>query len=80
MSDATPTPHMAAAEAFVERVNDVCGEVIERIVLDGSVARGEMRGANSDVDLTVVIRDEIDQSAAEDRIRQVAYGNARHLR
>lgn len=73
MSDATPVPHEAAAQTFARRARDAFGENIERIVLYGSVARGEIRGVHSDVDLIVVIQDDANLQEMEDRIRQLAY-------
>lgn len=73
MSDATPVPHEAAAQTFARQAREAFGDDVERIVLYGSVARGEMRGVNSDVDLIVVIQDHANLPEMEDRIRQLAY-------
>lgn len=49
--------HRAVAESFARRLRATYGERIDRIVLFGSVARGDY-GPDSDVDLLIVTRDE----------------------
>jgi predicted nucleotidyltransferase len=49
--------HEQAFAVFADRLTAACGEAIERIILYGSVARGEAR-ADSDVDVLIVFEDE----------------------
>lgn len=67
------SPHQRAAEAFARRARKQYGETIESIILYGSVARGEERGVDSDVDLLVVIRDAVDKTEFEEKVRDLAY-------
>lgn len=48
--------HRAAAEYAARRLRETAGDVVEQVILYGSVARGEA-GPESDVDLLVVTRD-----------------------
>lgn len=48
--------HRAAAEFVVQRLRTAVGDAVARVILYGSVARGE-QGPGSDVDLLVVARD-----------------------
>lgn len=43
------------------------------MLLYGSVARGQERGVDSDVDLLVVLRDEADRDGVAERVRDLAY-------
>lgn len=67
------TPHRDAAEAFTRQARDRYGDAIEAILLYGSVARGTERGADSDVDLLVVVSDTVYASSLEDYLRDLAY-------
>lgn len=73
MADGDASAHYRAAEAFARRVREECGDGVETIVLYGSVARGEQRGRDSDVDLLVVLADDVDQAEYERRVRDLAY-------
>ena len=73
MSQTAGADHRQAANAFASCVREEYSEVVETVNLYGSVARGEERGVNSDVDLLVVLRDDVDRASCEDRIRAVAY-------
>lgn len=48
--------HRTAAETVARRLEDEAGDLVERVILYGSVARGEQTDA-SDVDLVVVAED-----------------------
>lgn len=65
--------HYRAAEAFTRQVRDQYGDVVNAVMLYGSVARNEERGPASDVDLIVLIDDEVDRAEYERRIRDLAY-------
>lgn len=69
----TRSVHERAAEAFADAVHERHGDGIESILLYGSVARGEARGAASDVDLLVVLEDDSDRPEFENQIRDLAY-------
>lgn len=69
----TPSTHERAADAFADAVHERFGDAVDSIVLYGSVARGEAHGVTSDVDLLVVLRDDVDGSGYEERIRTLAY-------
>ncbi|WP_247731073.1 nucleotidyltransferase domain-containing protein [Halovivax limisalsi] len=73
MDSPAESAHRRAAEAFVQATRERFDEEIEAIHLFGSVARGEERGADSDVDLLVVLSDETDNSRVTDAIRDHAY-------
>lgn len=73
MDSSAESAHKRAAEAFVRAARDRFDEDIEAIHLFGSVARGEERGVDSDVDLLVVLTDETDASCMTDAIRDLAY-------
>ncbi|WP_224829139.1 hypothetical protein [Saliphagus infecundisoli] len=47
-------------------------DALKAILLDGSVARGTEREADSDVVLLVVVSDAVDASSLEDRLRDLA--------
>lgn len=65
--------HYRAAAAFARQVRQQYDEIVETVVLYGSVARGEERGVHSDVDLIVVLADGVDKQVAEPAIRELAY-------
>lgn len=73
MAEPRASPHHRAAEAFVGRVRERFDDVVETVLLYGSVARGEQRGVGSDVDLLVVLRDGSAASEFEEAIRDLAY-------
>ena len=73
MADSAATLHERAAEAFVRKVRERYGDAVETILLYGSVARGEERGVNSDVDLLIVLSDDVDEAAVAEQIRDLAY-------
>lgn len=73
MTDGDASVHYRAAKAFARRVREEYGDVVETIVLYGSVARGEGRGVDSDVDLLVVLADDVDRTKSERRVRDLAY-------
>lgn len=57
--EASPeTTHREAAATFARRLRARLGDAVVRVVLFGSVARGEQRGVDSDVDLLVVLADD----------------------
>lgn len=60
--------HREAFEEFAERAQDELGESLEKLILYGSVARGEER-ENSDVDVFVVV----DSSEDLEKLRNLAY-------
>lgn len=57
--------HRDAFEDFAGSVDEELGDSLERLVLFGSVARGE-EGDESDVDVLVVVGDEDDRDVVED--------------
>jgi len=57
--------HREAFEEFAERAQEELGESLEKLVLYGSVARGEER-EDSDVDVFVVIDSEEDKEVVEE--------------
>lgn len=65
--------HRDAALTFSDRVRDAYGDRVDRMLLYGSVARDEVRGSDSDVDLLIILRDEVDTTSIELEIRDVAY-------
>lgn len=73
MAETRGPSHRRAAEEFVQRARERHGDTIAGIVLYGSVARGEERGVNSDVDLLVVLRDTVSKRETEERLRDLAY-------
>lgn len=73
MADLDTSAHRRAADTFARRVRDEYGDVVESVILFGSVARGNQRGVASDVDLLVVVDDEADRAEYERRIRDLAY-------
>lgn len=73
MAESSTAPHERAAEAFARQVRAQFDDQVETVVLFGSVARGDQRGAASDVDLLVVHRNGVDAAELEERIREVAY-------
>lgn len=73
MAEPRPSPHHRAAEAFARQVRERFDDAVETVLLYGSVARGDERGVGSDVDLMVVLRDEVDGAALEERVRDLAY-------
>lgn len=64
--------HAAAVDAFVDRVEAADVPALDRLVLFGSVARGDHR-ADSDVDVLAILDDVADPSAVEERLRDIAY-------
>lgn len=64
--------HESAVEAFVDEVATADVDALERLVLFGSVAR-ETHTADSDIDVLAVFEDGTDVTAAEERLRTVAY-------
>lgn len=69
MSEPSSQPHERAFRAFARRARDRCGDSIHELILFGSVARGEARGIDSDVDVFVVL----DTKEHEDELRDIAY-------
>jgi predicted nucleotidyltransferase len=57
--------HREAFESFAERAEDELGDSLEKLVLYGSVARGEETG-DSDVDVFVVVDSEEDKEVVEE--------------
>lgn len=68
----TALPHDRAVASFVARVEaaDVAG--LQRLVLFGSVARSTHTD-DSDIDVLAVIDDGADETAVEERLRDIAY-------
>lgn len=64
--------HEQAFEAFAEQLTDEVGELIDEIVLYGSVARGEAR-EESDVDVLIVIEDEEHRETVQERASQISW-------
>lgn len=73
MAESRASPHERAAEAFARRARERHGDEIAAVLLYGSVARGEERGVNSDVDLLVVLSDAVDAVEVEEQVRDLAY-------
>ncbi|MFB6296241.1 MAG: nucleotidyltransferase domain-containing protein [Halobacteriales archaeon] len=71
MTDPTGS-HRAAVDAFVTQVRGADLDSVRRLLLFGSVARGT-QSPDSDADVLAVVEDEADQSAVEDRLRDIAY-------
>lgn len=71
MVEPRTSPHRRAANAFERRVRERYGDAVEAVYLYGSVARGDERGRDSDVDLLVVISDDV--NGLESAIRDLAY-------
>lgn len=57
--------HQKAFEEFVERAEEELGDSLERLILYGSVARGE-RGEESDVDVFAVVRERKEKKQLQD--------------
>lgn len=64
--------HEQAFEEFAGRMTDEFGEKIERVILYGSVARGEAR-EDSDVDVLIVTPTEQARETVSDRASAVAF-------
>lgn len=62
----------AAAVTATERIQDRLGDVVETVVLFGSVARGDAT-SDSDVDLLVVVDETADFAAVDDQLLEIAY-------
>lgn len=73
MAESRVSAHERAAEEFARRVGERKGDAVSAVLLYGSVARGEERGTDSDVDILVVLHDTADRAAEEDEIRDIAY-------
>jgi predicted nucleotidyltransferase len=73
MAEPRASAHERAAEEFARRIGKRKGDTVSSVLLYGSVARGEERGTDSDVDILVVLRDTADRAAKEDEIRDIAY-------
>lgn len=71
MASTSAGRHREAAAAFGERARAELGGYVERVVLFGSVARGEERGIDSDVVLLVVVEDDA-SAAVEQRLQTIA--------
>jgi len=63
--------HRAAAAVFAERAREQLGSVVS-VHLFGSVAAGHQR-PSSDVDLLVVVADDADYDAVDDRLLGISY-------
>lgn len=57
--------HRDAFEEFAERAQDELGESLEKLILYGSVARGEEHD-ESDVDVLAVVEDSSDREVLEE--------------
>lgn len=68
----TALPHEDAVADFVDRVEAADFPEVRRLVLFGSVARGS-QGADSDVDILAVLAEGTDETAIEERLRDLAY-------
>lgn len=64
--------HEQAFSAFADRLTDECGEAIEKIILYGSVARGEAH-EHSDVDVLIVVTDESWRERVRDRASSIGF-------
>lgn len=69
MNESASHSHEQSFEAFAERAQDALGDSIRELLLFGSVARGEARGIDSDVDVFVVL----DTTEHADELRDIAY-------
>jgi uncharacterized protein len=69
MTDADPSLHEQAAEAFAAAARNEFGNQIEDHIVFGSTARGDTRGIDSDVDIFVIVTDE----SIVDDLRDLAY-------
>lgn len=58
LPEATPGPVVRAVASFLAELSEEADDRVERVVLFGSVARGEM-GPDSDVDLLVLWRGDL---------------------
>ena len=65
--------HYRAANAFAQQVREQYGDIVDEVVLYGSVARGEERELDSDVDLIVVLDDGVEKQGSEQALRKLAY-------
>lgn len=73
MDGSSAISHRRAAAEFARQARERYDDAIVRIVLYGSVARGDHRGVRSDVDLLVVLRDDVEKRDLEERLRDLAY-------
>lgn len=73
MAGSHAASHQETAEEFARRASNRFGDAIAALLLFGSAARGEARGANSDLDLLVVLADGVDEAGLEDELRELAY-------
>ncbi|WP_227378074.1 nucleotidyltransferase domain-containing protein [Haladaptatus halobius] len=69
MTDADPSLHEQAVEAFTAAARNEFGNQIEDLIVFGSTARGDTRGIDSDIDIFVIVTDE----AIIDDLRDLAY-------
>lgn len=69
MSESVSHSHERAFEVFARRAWNTLGNSIHELLLFGSVARGEARGIDSDVDVFVVLN----TTEGEDELRDIAY-------
>jgi predicted nucleotidyltransferase len=73
MAESQVSAHERAAAEFARRVGEQKGDAVSAVLLYGSVARGEERGTDSDVDILVILRDTANRTEEEDEIRDIAY-------
>ncbi|WP_221621774.1 nucleotidyltransferase domain-containing protein [Halocatena pleomorpha] len=64
--------HEQAFESFADRLTEECNDAVERVILYGSVARGEAR-EDSDVDVLVVIENESVRERVRDRASSIGF-------
>lgn len=64
--------HEQAFETFAEQLTEECESQIERIILYGSVARGDAR-EHSDVDVLIVTEDETAREIVTERASSMAF-------
>lgn len=64
--------HEQAFEVFADRLTDKSGEMIEQIILYGSVARGEAR-ADSDVDVLIVVENESARDIVSEQASTISF-------
>ncbi|GAA0196837.1 nucleotidyltransferase domain-containing protein [Haladaptatus pallidirubidus] len=69
MTDADPSLHEQATEAFAAAAQDEFGDQIEDLIVFGSTVRGETRGMDSDVDIFMIVTNE----SIVDDLRDLAY-------